>query len=83
MDANEFRAAYETLELTQNEVARMFCIEQRTVRRWASDQQDVPNSVAVFLRYMVHEEVQPEDVMKHAANRIFTPKPTGSSWDDV
>jgi DNA-binding transcriptional regulator YiaG len=49
MTPNEFVAALRELKLSQNGFARFTGTNDRTVRRWAHGQQDIPQWVSVML----------------------------------
>lgn len=62
MTANQFRAALDRLELTQTSAAKILDANDRTVRRWASDERSVPVQVGILLRLMVSGKITPADV---------------------
>lgn len=62
MTAEEFRAALERLDLTIVGAARFMKVGERTARRWAAGDQDIPYPVQLLLRVMVHCGVKPEMV---------------------
>jgi DNA-binding transcriptional regulator YiaG len=53
MTAGEYRAALAALELTQGGGARLLGVDERTSRRWANGERDVPEPAARFLRYLI------------------------------
>lgn len=57
MTAPEFRAALAALNLSQVGAAKLFGVNDRTARRWASGDQEVPRVVALCLRLMVNYRV--------------------------
>lgn len=64
MNADEFQAAIDQLGLTQVAAARLFDVADRTARRWASGEQDVPRAVAIALRLMIDHKVKPATVAR-------------------
>lgn len=61
MTANQFRAALKRLDLSQRGAARMFEVDERTSRRWALGECDVPENVATKLKEMVQAlGIEPE-----------------------
>jgi len=54
----EFRAALTALEMTQGGFARLTGTTDRTVRRWASGDQDVPVWAALLLDLLVVPEAR-------------------------
>lgn len=64
MTQNEYRAAYSALGLTQAGVARLLGVDERTSRRWANGEREVPPPVARFLDYLVAANVTPDEVMR-------------------
>lgn len=57
MTAEQFKAAIAALDLSQVGAARLFGVNDRTARRWASGKADVPKMVALLLRLMVRHHV--------------------------
>jgi DNA-binding transcriptional regulator YiaG len=53
MTHTEYRAALETLKLTQSGAANLLGVDARTSRRWATDERDIPEPAARFLRYLI------------------------------
>jgi DNA-binding transcriptional regulator YiaG len=52
MTADEFRAALAGLGMTQAAFARAALVDDRTVRRWASGDREIPGPVIALLRLM-------------------------------
>jgi len=50
MDHEEFRDALSTLGLTQRAAARLLGADERTARRWALGESDIPVSVDILVR---------------------------------
>lgn len=72
MTPNEFVAALRELKLSQNGFAKFTGTNDRTVRRWAHGQQDIPQWVRVML------ELWPNDCWL-SARRWRTPTPSMGS----
>jgi DNA-binding transcriptional regulator YiaG len=53
MTSDEFRAALDALGLTQGGAARLLGVDERTSRRWANGERDVPPPAQRFLRYLI------------------------------
>lgn len=53
MTPNQYRAAIETLGLSQVAAARLLGVDARTSRRWACGERDVPAPAERFLRYLI------------------------------
>jgi DNA-binding transcriptional regulator YiaG len=51
--ADEYRSAIERLGLSQVAAAKLLGVDDRTSRRWASGERDVPHPAARFLRYLI------------------------------
>lgn len=64
MTAAEYRAALEQVGLTLSSASKFFQTDERTTRRWASDddRKEVPRAVAVTLRLMAKYGLSPNDV---------------------
>lgn len=62
MKLNEYRAAIETIGLSQVAAGRFLGVDARTSRRWALGEAPIPNVVAILLRYMVRRKIAPSDV---------------------
>jgi DNA-binding transcriptional regulator YiaG len=52
MTADRYRATIDRLNLSQVGAARLFKVDDRTSRRWASGDAPVPEAVAKLLRLM-------------------------------
>ncbi|WP_020177779.1 hypothetical protein [Methylopila sp. M107] len=59
-----YRAALIDVGLTVSSASKFFQTDERTTRRWASDDsgKDVPHAVAVTLRLMAKYQLTPADV---------------------
>lgn len=64
MTADEYREAIATLELTQGAAARLLGVDERTSRRWANGERDVPPPAERFLRYLIATGRSGEYAMK-------------------
>lgn len=53
MTSDQYREALAALELTQGGGARLLGVDERTSRRWANGERDVPEPAARFLRYLI------------------------------
>ena len=56
MTANQFRAMLKRLKLSQRGAARMFKVDERTARRWALGERNVPDNVARKLGELLEAE---------------------------
>lgn len=62
MTSKQFCAALDMLKLTQTGAAKILDANDRTVRRWASDERSVPKQVGILLRLMLHGVITPADI---------------------
>ena len=64
MTPAEYRAALEEVGLTLSSASKFFQTDERTTRRWASDDdaKDAPRAVAITLRLMAKYGLSPNDV---------------------
>lgn len=64
MSPAAYRAALTEVGLSLTSSAKFFQTDERTTRRWASDDsgKDVPRAVAVTLRLMAKYRLTPDDV---------------------
>lgn len=53
MTALEFRQALEMIEISQRGSARMFGVDERTVRRWCSGKTPVPKRVELTTGHLI------------------------------
>ena len=53
MTPDEYREALEALDLTQAGAARLLGVDDRTSRRWACGERDIPPPAERFLRYLI------------------------------
>lgn len=59
MTPNTFRELLDRLGLSQVGAASLFGVNDRTARRWASGEQDIPQAVALALMLMARHKVKP------------------------
>jgi transcriptional regulator with XRE-family HTH domain len=64
MTPMQYRAAIEKLGLSQRAAAAFLGVDERTSRRWALDEAQIPESVAMLLRLMVRLKLTPDDVRR-------------------
>lgn len=64
MTGTAYRKAIEALRCSQLEAAELLGVDERTSRRWANDERDVPAPVARFLRYLVATKKSGASVIK-------------------
>jgi DNA-binding transcriptional regulator YiaG len=64
MTPDEYRKALETLGLTQGGGARLLGVDERTSRRWACGERDIPPPVQRFLRFLIAIGKSGEHVIK-------------------
>lgn len=64
MTSDEYRETIETLGLTQNGAARLLGVDERTSRRWALGERDIPPPAERFLRYLIATKRTGEQAMK-------------------
>lgn len=53
MTPDEYRAAIDKLGLSQVAAARLLGVDERTSRRWANGERDMPAPAVRFLRYLI------------------------------
>jgi DNA-binding transcriptional regulator YiaG len=64
MTSDEYRKALETLDLTQGGGARLLGVDDRTSRRWACGEREIPPPAERFLRYLIATGRSGEYAMK-------------------
>ena len=64
MTADEYRNAIDHLGLSQIAAARLLGVDERTSRRWANGERDVPPPAQRFLRYLIATGRSGEYAMK-------------------
>lgn len=62
MSPNQYRTAIEKLGLSQRAAGAFLGVDERTSRRWAGGEAEIPEAVGKLLRLMVRLELQPRDV---------------------
>jgi len=68
MSPDEYREAIERLGLSQNGAARLLGVDERTSRRWALGERDIPPPAERFLRYLIATDRTGEYAMKKIAS---------------
>jgi len=58
MDADDLRWELDRLGITQNGLARVVGTNPRTVRRWATNQQPIPQGIDLLLERLEPSEAQ-------------------------
>ena len=66
MTANQFRAALKRLGLSQRGFAKLTGYGERTTRRWALGEAEIPICIGILLRLMLAGKVTIEDVKEVA-----------------
>jgi DNA-binding transcriptional regulator YiaG len=64
MTPDQYRAAIETLGLSQVAAAKLLGVDARTSRRWACGERDVPPPAERFLRYLIATGKSGEKAMR-------------------
>lgn len=67
MTPDEYRETIEKLGLSQVAAARLLGVDDRTSRRWASGERDIPPPAQRFLRYLIATGKTGEYAMKRLA----------------
>lgn len=67
MTADEYRAALAALDLSQVGAARLLGVDERTSRRWANGERDVPPPADRFLRFLIARGISAAAVFKTLA----------------
>ena len=62
MTATQFRAALDRLDLSQVQAARLFGVNDRTVRRWVLDERSIPVAVILLVRLMLNDRISVRDI---------------------
>lgn len=62
MTANQYRDAIKRLGLSQRQAGAFLGVDERTSRRWAAGDAEIPESVGKLLRLMIRLKLKPEDV---------------------
>jgi DNA-binding transcriptional regulator YiaG len=61
---DEYREALERLGLTQGGGARLLGVDERTSRRWANGERDIPPPAQRFLRFLIAIKRSGKDAIK-------------------
>ena len=64
MTPDEYRAAIGRLELSQVAAARLLGVDERTSRRWANGERDIPAPAVRFLQYLIATGTTGEKAMR-------------------
>jgi len=64
MTADEYREAIARLDLSQVAAARLLGVDDRTSRRWATGERDVPPPASRFLQYLIATRKSGEQAMR-------------------
>jgi DNA-binding transcriptional regulator YiaG len=67
MTPDQYRSTIETLGLSQIAAARLLGVDERTSRRWANGERDIPPPAERFLRYLIATGRSGEYAMKRLA----------------
>lgn len=67
MTSDEYRQTIDRLGLTQNAAARLLGVDERTSRRWALGERDIPPPAQRFLRYLIETGRSGEYAMRKLA----------------
>jgi hypothetical protein len=75
MTPEQFRLAIERLGLSQVRAARLFGANERSARRWATGETDIPIPVELCLKLMVRHDVSPAEALKMIGEAPWNPPP--------
>jgi DNA-binding transcriptional regulator YiaG len=64
MNPDQYRAAIEKLGLSQVAAAKLLGVDERTSRRWANGERDVPAPAVRFLQYLIATKKTGDQAMK-------------------
>lgn len=64
MTPDEYRDAIARLDLSQVAAARLLGVDERTSRRWATGEREVPPPAVRFLRYLIATRKTGEQAMR-------------------
>lgn len=62
MTPNQYRAAIEKIGLSQRSAGTFLGVDERSSRRWASGEAEIPEAVGKLLRLMVKLGLSPDEV---------------------
>jgi transcriptional regulator with XRE-family HTH domain len=71
MTAKQYRDAIRALGLSQAGAAQFFKVDDRTARRWALGESEIPEAVAMLLRLMIRLRLKPEQLTEKEFDRII------------
>lgn len=63
MTGDELKGSIELLHTNQTQLARLFQVDVRTVRRWIANEIRIPYTVELWIRYMKQHALTPERVV--------------------
>ena len=64
MTADQYRNALAALDLSQVGAARLLGVDERTSRRWANGERDIPPPAERFLLFMIRAGIAPASVIR-------------------
>lgn len=64
MTPDQYRATIDKLGLSQVAAARLLGVDERTSRRWANGERDVPAPAVRFLQYLIATRKTGEQAMR-------------------
>jgi hypothetical protein len=64
MNAKQYRAALDKLNLSQLGLGELFKVGPRTSRRWALDEGRIPFTAAALLQLLLKKKIKLEDIQK-------------------
>lgn len=67
MTSDEYRDTIDQLGLTQGAAAKLLGVDDRTSRRWACGERDIPPPAERFLRYLIATGRSGDYAMKRLA----------------
>lgn len=70
MTPDQIQAALNNLGLTQQQAARLFRHDERTMRRWVLGERGIPQGIAILLQLLLDGKVSQADIAA-AADAIF------------
>lgn len=73
MTKDEYRTAIETLGLSQAAAARLLGVDERTSRRWACGERDIPAPAVRFLKFLIACNCSGREAMEILKLELETP----------
>jgi DNA-binding transcriptional regulator YiaG len=64
MTGAQYQKAIDRLNLSQVESALMLHVNDRTVRRWISNDVPIPHSVAIVFKLMTERGISPDEIVE-------------------